>query len=127
MTWVQFDVTGTRGGRATLGVKVKLEVVECWVGGLVVILDRDAFTTWLAVRDGPFARQEITFEPDVEPGPDTADPSGLAVTFDGRVARSVLGPDEVARLTAAVSRELAPVDVSGAFKTVRANTAGPAS
>jgi hypothetical protein len=116
MTWVQFEVTGVTGRPVTLGVKVKLEVVECWVGGLVVILDRDAFTTWLSAPRAPFTRQEITFEPD------TADPCGLAVSFDGRVQRSVLTAADVTRLTTAIALEPPPVDVSSAFTTAGAGT-----
>lgn len=108
-------MVGLTGSRATLGVKVKLEVAECWVGGLVVVLDRDAFAVWLACPDGSFTRDEVTFGPD-------PDGLGMVVSVAGRVANSVLAPHDVARLMAAVHRELPLGDVGSASKAVRTVT-----
>jgi hypothetical protein len=95
MGWVQFEVTGVTGRPVTLGVKVRLDVVECWVGGQVAVLDRDVFIDWLAAPDESLIRHEVAFE---------ADPDGVAVSFAGRVRRTVIRPGDVERLVATVRR-----------------------
>jgi len=107
---LRFGGSDPSGGPVEVEFKVTLDHVQCWVGGWVVFLDRDTLITWLAKPRRVLTKDEVTFEP--------AD-WGVIFSFAGRVQRTVLEPRALARLTSAISRDLPPVDTTGAFKTVR--------
>ena len=51
MTWVHLDVVDEAGRPAVLEMKVRLDFVECWLGGrCLAMVDRGRFTEWVLGR-----------------------------------------------------------------------------
>jgi hypothetical protein len=60
VTWLVIDLDEGYGHPIRLEVKIKLDVVELWLGRRsVAMIDREALAAWLAEPVGTFERHEV--------------------------------------------------------------------